>query len=87
MTSVTPLNPPRPVLLTRHESSLLNGNNRIQRIFRSWGMSISESFDNGSGGPVDLGLNEEYVQVFVHSLPEVVKEKVWETAQTDTELC
>ena len=68
------LNPPRPVLLTRHEALAIKQSQETRDMLRQWGVRFTElstHFDNalesGSTG---------YSQLLVCSIPEVVSDKV-----------
>ncbi|KAF5333492.1 hypothetical protein D9611_002521 [Ephemerocybe angulata] len=75
-TPITRLIPPRRALLTRHEASLLKRNAGIRELFRCWGISFMEMPENDIGSSVDVGSSDDYVQVLVTSLPEVLADKL-----------
>jgi DNA mismatch repair protein MLH3 len=72
------LNPPRPVLLSRREASILCRDTKC--ILRRWGFDLSwpesESRDQNT-------VPDAYEQVLVHSIPQVAGEKVREDALCD----
>ncbi|EFI27752.1 hypothetical protein CC1G_14675 [Coprinopsis cinerea okayama7 len=72
---VTELPCPFPVLLTKHEASLLQRKETIQASFRNWGISFSEIPIESLTEASDSGTSKEYVQVFVTSLPSVLSDK------------
>ncbi|KAF6762214.1 hypothetical protein DFP72DRAFT_802844 [Ephemerocybe angulata] len=75
-TPITRLIPPRRALLTRHEASLLKRNAGIRELFRCWGISFMEMPENDIGSSVDVGSSDDYVQILVTSLPEVLADKL-----------
>lgn len=68
------LSPPVPVLLTRHEVMRLAGSNTFQQAFECWGITFENLASVGSGE--GIANDGTYSQVFVHSVPTVVSEKV-----------
>lgn len=64
------LEPPRPVLLSRREASILRNSTQI---LGRWGFDLTWSETEGRDQNTD---QEIYEQVLVHSVPQVVGEKV-----------
>ena len=64
------LEPPRPILLSRREASILRGSTQI---LGRWGFDLSWPETEDRGWNTD---QEVYEQVLVHSVPQVVGEKV-----------
>jgi DNA mismatch repair protein MLH3 len=72
------LQPPLPVLLTRHEAILLKASLGIQRTFHNWGFQfdLSKVASVNSDDVSANGSSSGYEQLLVCSVPEVVSEKV-----------
>ena len=73
------LQPPLPVLLTRHEAILLKASLGIQRAFHNWGFQFADLSKVANVNSDDIFANESssgYEQLLVCSVPEVVSEKV-----------
>ncbi|KIK04718.1 hypothetical protein K443DRAFT_130711 [Laccaria amethystina LaAM-08-1] len=72
------LQPPLPVLLTRHEAILLKASLGIQRTFHNWGFQfdLSEVASVNSDDVSANGSSSGYEQLLVCSVPEVVSEKL-----------
>lgn len=75
-TAIIRSTPPCPVLLTRRETSLLNGSAGIRDFFRCWGISFQDNPAKGSERDSSIGGNGDFEQVLVTTLPEVVSDKV-----------
>lgn len=71
------LQPPRPVLLARHEASLIKASLGIQRAFHNWGLRFADLSKVANVNSDDVFANGSgYEQLLVRSVPEVVSEKV-----------
>jgi DNA mismatch repair protein MLH3 len=75
------LSPSLPVLLTRREALHLTGSCSFRQAFESWGFRFGdfpqlEGTPYGSEEGADNSSSSGYVQVLVHSIPEVVSDKV-----------
>lgn len=71
------LSPPQPVLLTCHEALRLKESKGIQEAFRHWGFCFADLAQEG--GPdhgENLEASNDYTQVLVLSIPELVGDKV-----------
>ena len=75
-TPITRLTPPYPILLGRHEASLLNGNAGIRDLLRCWGISLQDNPAKGSDRDSSIGSNGDFEQILVTSIPEVLNDKV-----------
>ncbi|KAF8622121.1 hypothetical protein AX15_007254 [Amanita polypyramis BW_CC] len=75
---VQSLEPPIPLLLTRHEALRLVGSRDLQAYLGWWGVHFSGlSMDmNGTGSDSDSGNNHGYFQVLVKNIPQVVSDKL-----------
>ena len=71
----TALDPPVPILLTKHEKLLLQRNGDIRDLFASWGVEFAPMNDTGERDGQDDG-HSNYSQVAVMSIPEIVGHKV-----------
>jgi DNA mismatch repair ATPase MutL len=73
------LSPPVPVLLTAYEASRLASSPEARKSFEHWGIRFSDLLKMPSCNADDQVSvrDEDYVQVMVSSVPEVVSEKVW----------
>ena len=65
------LSPPVHILLTRHEASRLARSSDIRRVFERWGIRFVDLPEEGRDSSDD-----DYVQVAVSTVPDVVSEKV-----------
>lgn len=73
------LQPPLPVLVTRHEAILLKASVGIQRAFHNWGFQFADLSKAANVNSDDVfadGSSSEYEQLLVCSVPEVVSEKL-----------
>jgi len=71
----TILDPPVPILLTRHEKSTLHQNGHIRDLLASWGMEfapINDAVESDERCDDD----SNYSQVMVSSIPEIVSRRV-----------
>ncbi|TEB35750.1 hypothetical protein FA13DRAFT_1376732 [Coprinellus micaceus] len=75
-TPITRFTPPYPILLARHEASLLKGNAGIRDLLRCWGISLQDDPAKGSDRDSSIGSNGDFEQVFVTSIPEVLNDKL-----------
>jgi len=74
--SVMGLDPPRPILLTKHEALTLNRSQDIKRFLRCWGIRFAEPLDDRVDDLVsDFGTGRGS-QLLVCSIPDIVSEKV-----------
>ena len=74
-TPIIRLTPPYPILLARHEASLLKDAG-IRDLLRCWGISLQDNPAKGSDRYSSIGSNGDFEQVFVTSIPEVLNDKV-----------
>ena len=73
----TTLDPPVPILLTRHEKSILQRGEDIKGLLASWGVEFADVDDAGERG--DHSDDEtNYSQVMVTTIPEIVSHRVRE---------
>ena len=73
----TTLDPPVPILLTRHEKSILQRGEDIKGLLASWGVEFTDVDDAGERG--DHSDDEtNYSQVMVTTIPEIVSHRVRE---------
>lgn len=73
----TILDPPVPVLLTRHEKSILRLSNHIRDLLASWGVEFAPINQAREGDR--LGDDSDYSQVMVTSIPAIVNHRVCTT--------
>ena len=71
----TILDPPVPILLTRHEKSILQRSGHIRDLLASWGMEFAPIKDTREE---DNRFNDDsnYSQVMVTNIPEIVNHRV-----------
>jgi DNA mismatch repair protein MLH3 len=71
------LDPPVPILLTKHEKLILRRSDDIRGLLASWGVEFAPVDDTGEA---DANSNDEsnYSQVTVTSIPEIVGHRVCE---------
>ena len=75
---VQTLEPPTPLLLTRHEALILASSRDLQKFLSWWGLhltGLSTEMD-GTGADPDSGNSHGYSQVLVKSIPFVISDKV-----------
>lgn len=70
----TILDPPVPILLTRHEKQILRRSGDIKDLFASWGVEFAPISDVGKGADPDD--DDNYSQVTMTSIPEIVSHRV-----------
>ncbi|KXN92305.1 DNA mismatch repair protein Mlh3 [Leucoagaricus sp. SymC.cos] len=72
------LNPPKPILVTRHELRCLNESTELQEAFRSWGISFTGCSLLGSNteNPTSDGDIHGWGQILVETIPEVLSDKL-----------
>lgn len=73
------IKPPIPILLTRDEGTRLRRTPLVVEAFRHWGFhfDLAWSDDSPDGqDPFVAERNDDYIQVFVRRVPEMVGEKV-----------
>ena len=68
------LDPPVPILLTRHEKLILHRNDDIRDLLASWGVEFAPINDAGRDDHSDD--DDNYSQVAVTSIPEIVSNRV-----------
>ena len=74
--SVMELDPPRHILLTRHEALTLNRTQGIKRFLRRWGIRFAElPHDREADSFSEFGTGRDS-QLLVRSIPDIVSEKV-----------
>lgn len=69
------LDPPIPVLLTRHEAEQLSAFADIQRAFSMWGIEFT-AMPTRTNHSVDEEADRGYCQAYVKNIPEVVSRKL-----------
>lgn len=75
---VQTLEPPTPLLLTRHEALILAGSHDLQKFLSWWGLHLtclSTEMDGTETDP-DSGNNHGYLQILVKSIPLIISDKV-----------
>jgi DNA mismatch repair protein MLH3 len=72
----TELKPPKVIVLTRHEASLLQRDTYVKKLFHNWGISFSEPPSESSAEAFEDGVFNDYAQVQVTSLPALLSDKV-----------
>lgn len=70
------LDPPVPVLLNRSEATVFRQNVHSQNVFARWGFKFEVTGEVGSGQDEGLDRPNEYFQVLVGGIPELLSEKV-----------
>ncbi|KAG6817881.1 hypothetical protein H0H87_001713 [Tephrocybe sp. NHM501043] len=72
------LSPPMPLLLTLHEVRRLRNSSELQDAFRHWGFQFQfREMRRGDESPIDdADSGSDYAQVMVHTIPEVVSDKL-----------
>ena len=75
---VQTLEPPIPLLLTRHEAVILASSRDLQKFLCWWGLHLIglSTEMNGTGADSDSGNNHGYFQVLVKSIPLIISDKV-----------
>jgi len=73
------LEPPIPLLLTRHEALRLASSRDLQNFLCWWGLHLTglSTEMNGTGLDSDSGINHGYFQVLVKSIPLIISDKVY----------
>lgn len=68
------LDEPLPVLLTNREATSLAKDQRFSDAFKRWGIEVDAYIEEDVWAEQHVG--KEYVQVWVHTVPEVIADKV-----------
>lgn len=78
------LKPAVPILLTRQEVRTLANSEAYQHAFGRWGFRFA-SMSHVQAVPAEEGAGDEYVQVLIEAVPDVVSEKVRSSSLTPSE--
>lgn len=70
------LDPPVPVLLNKFELKVLRDNDHFLEAFARWGFGLELATESKTGEDEESDSTEEYCQVFIREIPEILSQKV-----------